>query len=339
MSEITVAVYERIINLTIDGMAHAFAQAGIDASVTDEIKQLWHEKVNATTALMPIEPAMAAQDHLNLPLWIDPYRNGNGGADPLPQSSASSSTTVATAAAGAPRTPAPPTASLAAPLPVRQTQQTQPPVSHTPASTQQQQPQTAPVATPGGPLPSFDAATPAGATPAALPSFSDASLSYPHHHQHHHNGDSNRMFQPIPPDTPAVFANPLTYATPAPHVPGAYMDPATPFVPVASTPAHDGSAPSATAPEEAAASSAAAPAPAASDEAAPPAQEYKDDELLSDSDEEEAPEETGEKNMMLCTAEKVTRNRNRWKTTLRGGIVTIRGRDYVFRTATGEFTF
>ncbi|KAK4231723.1 transcription initiation factor IIA large subunit [Podospora fimiseda] len=41
--------------------------------------------------------------------------------------------------------------------------------------------------------------------------------------------------------------------------------------------------------------------------------------------------------MMLCTYDKVQRVKNKWKCTLKDGVLTVNGREYVFHKATGEY--
>jgi len=56
---------------------------------------------------------------------------------------------------------------------------------------------------------------------------------------------------------------------------------------------------------------------------------------LDDKDNEEE-DETVE-HLVLCQFDKVTRTKNKWKCTLKDGIMHLRGKDYVFHKATGEF--
>lgn len=60
---------------------------------------------------------------------------------------------------------------------------------------------------------------------------------------------------------------------------------------------------------------------------------------LDDSDDElaEGIEDTVEGNVILCLFDKVQRVKNKWKTTLKDGVVTVDGKDYVFHKAQGEF--
>jgi len=64
-----------------------------------------------------------------------------------------------------------------------------------------------------------------------------------------------------------------------------------------------------------------------------------DDELGSDLDDDRDEEaELNElEDFVLCTYEKVTRTKNKWRGILKNGIVHIRGRDYVFNRANFEF--
>jgi len=62
---------------------------------------------------------------------------------------------------------------------------------------------------------------------------------------------------------------------------------------------------------------------------------------LDDSDtegEEDAEEGTvGETDIVFCTYDKVARVKNKWKCTLKDGMIHINGRDYLFAKCTGEF--
>lgn len=67
-----------------------------------------------------------------------------------------------------------------------------------------------------------------------------------------------------------------------------------------------------------------------------------DDEEDNDGDENgefEGGDSTGndiEQNIMLCLYERVQRVRNRWKCSLKDGLMNINGKDYVFQKATGD---
>eukprot|EP00892_Ulva_mutabilis_P004052 jgi/Ulvmu1/2018/UM120_0014.1 len=61
------------------------------------------------------------------------------------------------------------------------------------------------------------------------------------------------------------------------------------------------------------------------------------DGLDSDLEDDEAEDDV--KNMVLAQYDKVVRNKNKWKCTMKNGIVHIDGREYVFSKATGEFVF
>eukprot|EP00210_Caulerpa_lentillifera_P002684 g2564.t1 len=63
----------------------------------------------------------------------------------------------------------------------------------------------------------------------------------------------------------------------------------------------------------------------------------EEDVTLSDVDDEEEPSEY--KNCLTAQYEKVARTKNRWRCTLKHGIFSVDGQDYLFKTATGEFTF
>jgi len=56
---------------------------------------------------------------------------------------------------------------------------------------------------------------------------------------------------------------------------------------------------------------------------------------LDDKDNEEE-DETAE-NLVLCQFDKVTRTKNKWKCVLKDGIMHLKGKDYVFHKANGEF--
>ncbi|KAG0473627.1 hypothetical protein HPP92_015484 [Vanilla planifolia] len=70
----------------------------------------------------------------------------------------------------------------------------------------------------------------------------------------------------------------------------------------------------------------------------PPLNEDDDDEDdLDDFDQEE--EEPNTQHLVLAQFDKVTRTKNRWKCTLKDGIMHINSRDILFNKATGEFEF
>ncbi|KAK3943673.1 transcription initiation factor IIA large subunit [Diplogelasinospora grovesii] len=56
-----------------------------------------------------------------------------------------------------------------------------------------------------------------------------------------------------------------------------------------------------------------------------------EDENIVDEDDDELP------HMMLCMYDKVQRVKNKWKCTLKDGVLTVNGREYVFHKATGEY--
>ncbi|KAK0734358.1 transcription factor IIA, alpha/beta subunit [Lasiosphaeria miniovina] len=61
---------------------------------------------------------------------------------------------------------------------------------------------------------------------------------------------------------------------------------------------------------------------------------------LDDSEEEKDEEEEDDDSMghmMLCMYDKVQRVKNKWKCTLKDGVLTVNGREYVFHKATGEY--
>lgn len=59
-----------------------------------------------------------------------------------------------------------------------------------------------------------------------------------------------------------------------------------------------------------------------------------DDDLESDKSDDEDNEQDG--HIMLCLYDKVQRIKNKWKCSLKEGIASINGRDYIFQKATGE---
>lgn len=79
--------------------------------------------------------------------------------------------------------------------------------------------------------------------------------------------------------------------------------------------------------------------------------EFDDDEFGDDDEEEEkseygalnsdddveGDEETNISNFVLSQYEKVTRHKNKWKCTLKYGIMNLNEKDYLFQTATGDF--
>ncbi|KAK3393787.1 transcription factor IIA, alpha/beta subunit [Podospora didyma] len=60
-----------------------------------------------------------------------------------------------------------------------------------------------------------------------------------------------------------------------------------------------------------------------------------DDSDDNNDDDEEDDEGSGQ--MMLCMYDKVQRVKNKWKCTLKDGVLTVNGREYVFHKATGEY--
>ena len=67
-----------------------------------------------------------------------------------------------------------------------------------------------------------------------------------------------------------------------------------------------------------------------------------DSDIESDLDSEfgegEDGDDTGvDKSIVLCMYEKVNRTKNKWKCQLKDGVISIRGKDWVFTKATGEF--
>uniref|UniRef100_A0A6B2L763 Uncharacterized protein n=1 Tax=Arcella intermedia TaxID=1963864 RepID=A0A6B2L763_9EUKA len=66
-----------------------------------------------------------------------------------------------------------------------------------------------------------------------------------------------------------------------------------------------------------------------------PPQEDEEDELRSD-DDDDSDEEPLTENLIVCTFDKVSRVKNKWKITLKCGVMNLNGRDYLFHRATGE---
>ena len=62
------------------------------------------------------------------------------------------------------------------------------------------------------------------------------------------------------------------------------------------------------------------------------------EELGSDDDDADDAEPETE-NSIQCQFDRVSRSKNRWKAQLRDGIMRINGRDYCFKSATGEMTW
>jgi transcription initiation factor TFIIA large subunit len=79
-----------------------------------------------------------------------------------------------------------------------------------------------------------------------------------------------------------------------------------------------------------------------------PDDDFKDEDLdddainsdLDDPDDDKDDDEDDEdsmSHMMLCMYDKVQRVKNKWKCTLKDGVLTVNGREYVFHKATGEY--
>ncbi|KAK0618030.1 transcription factor IIA, alpha/beta subunit [Bombardia bombarda] len=72
-------------------------------------------------------------------------------------------------------------------------------------------------------------------------------------------------------------------------------------------------------------------------------EELDNDAINSDLDDSEDPNDDDEDDdesmghMMLCMYDKVQRVKNKWKCTLKDGVLTVNGREYVFHKATGEY--
>jgi hypothetical protein len=66
-----------------------------------------------------------------------------------------------------------------------------------------------------------------------------------------------------------------------------------------------------------------------------------DDEINSDlddtEDEDDDNEQDDDNSLILCLYEKVTRTKNKWKCTLKDGVMTVNGKDMLFQKANGEF--
>lgn len=56
-----------------------------------------------------------------------------------------------------------------------------------------------------------------------------------------------------------------------------------------------------------------------------------DEDDQNDNEDDEIPQ------IMLCTYEKVQRTKNKWKCVLKDGVLTVNGKEYVFRKANGEY--
>jgi transcription initiation factor TFIIA large subunit len=61
------------------------------------------------------------------------------------------------------------------------------------------------------------------------------------------------------------------------------------------------------------------------------------DDPEDDADEDDADEEGVLSHIMLCMYDKVQRVKNKWKCTLKDGVLTVNGKEYVFHKATGEY--
>ncbi|KAF0904047.1 hypothetical protein E2562_031562 [Oryza meyeriana var. granulata] len=76
----------------------------------------------------------------------------------------------------------------------------------------------------------------------------------------------------------------------------------------------------------------------AGDDDEPPLNEDDDDDDELD-DLEQGEDEPNTQHLVLAQFDKVTRTKNRWKCTLKDGIMHLNGRDVLFNKATGEFDF
>jgi len=82
---------------------------------------------------------------------------------------------------------------------------------------------------------------------------------------------------------------------------------------------------------------AAKPKPARSHRADPASDAINSD--LDDSDEEEDNDDEADgtvQDIVFCTYDKVARVKNKWKTTLKDGIIHVNGRDYLFSKCNGS---
>jgi len=58
---------------------------------------------------------------------------------------------------------------------------------------------------------------------------------------------------------------------------------------------------------------------------------------LDDDDDDDNDDENETEHLILCQYEKVTRIKNKWKCSLKDGIINVNGKDYLFQKATGDF--
>jgi len=58
---------------------------------------------------------------------------------------------------------------------------------------------------------------------------------------------------------------------------------------------------------------------------------------LDDDDDDDENDENDPEHLILCQYEKVTRIKNKWKCSLKDGIINVNGKDYLFQKATGDF--
>lgn len=58
---------------------------------------------------------------------------------------------------------------------------------------------------------------------------------------------------------------------------------------------------------------------------------------LDDDDDDDNDDENETDHLILCQYEKVTRIKNKWKCSLKDGIINVNGKDYLFQKATGDF--
>jgi len=67
-----------------------------------------------------------------------------------------------------------------------------------------------------------------------------------------------------------------------------------------------------------------------------PEPEDEGEDLGSGDDSDDDSEEPDTDNLIICTFEKVSRVKNKWKMSLKCGVMNLNGRDYLFHRATGE---
>jgi len=93
-----------------------------------------------------------------------------------------------------------------------------------------------------------------------------------------------------------------------------------------------------TAPAEPATAPAPAPAPSSPPTATPSAVNPDDDEInsdLDDDDDDENDEDEADMDLVVALYEKVHRVKNKWKVTLKDGLISVGGKEYLFAKCTG----